>query len=184
MRLCFLHGLDSSPQGTKARLLKTHYPDCLIPSLPPEIHERLHMVEQALQEPSVVIGSSLGGLTALMFASTHPDLVEALLLLAPAVGCRNSSIFTEDQKQILESTYVPATIPTLIIAGIRDEVIPLSSIRALVQRSPDPDRIQLHEVDDDHNLQQSLGLMLESIEQIRTKLLSSVKNQTSCIAEF
>jgi pimeloyl-ACP methyl ester carboxylesterase len=176
MQFCFLHGLDSSPHGTKARLLKTRYPHCLIPSLPPDIHERVRIVERELQKPSIVIGSSLGGLTALMAAEAHPERVAALLLLAPAVGCRDESIFTEDQKQILESIYVPATIPTVIIAGIRDDVIPLVSIRALVQRSPDPDRIQLHEVDDDHNLHQSLGLMLESIEQIRKKLLTSGEN--------
>lgn len=170
MRLCFLHGLDSSPQGTKARLIKTHYPDCLIPSLPPDIHERVRIVEQVLLEPTIVIGSSLGGLTALMFSMTHPELITALLLLAPAAGCRDESIFTKEQKLLLETLYVPASIPTVIIAGIRDEVIPLASIRALVQRSPDPGRIQLHEVDDDHNLHQSLGLMLDLIVQIQTRL--------------
>jgi len=170
MRLCFLHGLDSSPRGTKARLLKTHYPDCLIPSLPPDIHERVRIVKQALAEPAVVIGSSLGGLTALMLAMVHPDLMDALLLLAPAVGCCDESIFSKEQKRMLETLYLPASIPTVIIAGIRDEVIPLASIRALVQRSPDPERIQLHEVDDDHNLHQSLELMLESIVQIQTRL--------------
>jgi len=174
--LCFLHGLDSSPLGTKARLIKTRYPDCLIPTLPPDIHERVRIVAQALPEPTFVIGSSLGGLTALMVASAHPDKIAALLLLAPAVGCRDESIFTVDQKLMLASLYVPAAIPAVIIAGIRDNVIPLASIRALVQRSPDPGRIQLHEVDDDHNLHQSLKLMLAEIEQIRTQLLTSGGN--------
>lgn len=170
MRLCFLHGLDSSPQGTKSRLLRSHYPDCLIPSLPPDLDERVLIVEREIHAPTFLIGSSLGGLTALMFAMTHPELVAALLLLAPAVGCRDESIFTPNQKQLLQSLCVPAAIPTAIIAGTRDDVIPLSSIRALVQRSPDPRRIKLHEVDDDHNLHQSLDLMLDSISQFRTQL--------------
>jgi len=170
MRICFLHGLDSSPQGTKAQLLKSEYPDCLIPSLPPDIHERVRVVEPALREPTLVIGSSLGGLTALMLAIAHPERIAALLLLAPAVGCRDEIIFSLDQKLMLESLYVPASIPTIIIAGIRDEVIPISSIRALVQRSPDPHRIQLHEVNDDHNLHQSLDLMLDSIAMIQTRI--------------
>jgi pimeloyl-ACP methyl ester carboxylesterase len=111
-----------------------------------------------------------------MFANAHPEQLQALLLLAPAVGCRDESIFTKDQKLMLASLYVPAAIPAVIIAGTRDDVIPLASIRAMVQRSPDPGRIQLHEVDDDHNLHQSLGLMLESIEQIRTQLLATDVN--------
>ena len=164
MQLCFLHGLDSSPYGTKARLLRSKYPQCLIPALPQDIHERLKILEKEIRAQILAVGSSLGGLTALMFADHHPELVQAMVLLAPAVGCREESLFTTEQKKILESVYVPAGIPTIIIAGIRDEVIPLSSVRAMVQRSPDPKAIQLHEVDDDHNLHQSLELMLQVIE--------------------
>ena len=173
MRLCFLHGLDSSPQGTKSRLLKTHYPDCLIPSLPPDIYERVRIVAREIHEPVFVVGSSLGGLTALMFAKAHPELIAALLLLAPAVGCRDNSIFNEDQQLMLDSLSLPETIPAVIIAGKRDDVIPIEAIRALVQRSPNPARIQLHEVDDDHNLHQSLGLMLDAIERMQKQLSKS-----------
>lgn len=184
MPLCFLHGLDSSPQGTKARLLKTHYPDCLIPSLPSDIHERIRIAERKITVPTILIGSSLGGLTALMFAGIHPERIQALLLLAPAVGFHSESIFTEDQKHMLESIYIPGSVRAIIIAGIRDAVIPLASIRALVQRSPDPDRIKLHEVDDDHNLHQHLGLMLESIEQLRRHFLTTDGNVPSYTTEF
>ena len=44
MNLCFLHGLDSSPQGTKASLLRAYDPSCLIPNLPPDINERLKIL--------------------------------------------------------------------------------------------------------------------------------------------
>ena len=37
MKLCFLHGLDSSPQGAKASFLKAYDPSCLIPNLPPDL---------------------------------------------------------------------------------------------------------------------------------------------------
>ncbi len=137
-----------------------------MPALPPDINERLLILEREIKSPILAVGSSLGGLTALMFADRHPELVAAMLLLAPAVGCRDESIFTESQKEILESVFIPAGIPAIVIAGIRDEVIPLASIRAMVARSPEPESIQLKEVDDDHNLHQSLELMLESIEQI------------------
>ena len=168
MQLCFLHGLDSSPMGTKSRLLKQHYPHCRIPSLPPDIYKRLDIVEKKIVAPAFIIGSSLGGLTALMFALKHPETVQSLLLLAPAVGCTDKSLFTSEQKKILDAVYIPTDIPAVVIAGINDEVIPLASVRAMVERSPNPEKIELIEVDDDHNLHSSLDLMLQIIQKIRT----------------
>jgi pimeloyl-ACP methyl ester carboxylesterase len=172
MRLCFLHGLDSSPQGTKARLLKQHYPDCLIPELPPDIYVRVALVEKKVAEPMVFTGSSLGGLTAVMYAMRHPAMVKGMILLAPAVGSRDKSILADSVDGLLESLYIPETIPTAVIAGIKDELIPISSIRTLVRRSPQPEQIRVHEVFDDHSLHKSLDLMLETIDQIR-KLAST-----------
>ena len=166
MQLCFLHGLDSSPQGTKSRLLKQHYPNCLIPELPPDIVKRVEIVEHDVQKALVIIGSSLGGLTAIMYAMRHPHMVKGLVLLAPAVGSKDKSILTNQITGLLDSLYIPENIPISIIAGLRDDVIPIEAIRSLVHRSPHPERIKLNEVDDDHNLHQSLDLMLEVISQI------------------
>jgi len=163
MRLCFFHGLESSPQGTKSTLLKRRYPDCIIPELPPDIHLRVQIVEKEIKKPSLLVGSSLGGLTAIMFAMKHPDRVNAMVLLAPAVGCRDKTIFTDKEAAFLETLYIPENISTDIIAGLKDELIPISAIRALVQRSNKMDRHRLHEVDDDHSLHRSLDLMLDVI---------------------
>ena len=77
----------------------------------------------------------------------------------------------------MSSVYIPQGIPTKLIVGLRDEVIPLSSIRAMIERSPDPTNIQLLEVDDDHDLHQSLDLMLQTIERIREMYIQ--KNQVN-----
>ena len=166
IRLCFLHGLDSSPQGTKARLLKQHYPDCLIPELPPDIYARVQILERKVTEPMIFTGSSLGGLTGIMYAMQHPLMVKGMILLAPAVGSRDKSVLADKQTGFLGSLYIPETIPTAVLAGVKDELIPISAIRALVKRSPQPEQIQLHEVNDDHMLHNSLDLMLELIIQI------------------
>jgi len=165
--------------GTKSRLLKQHYPQCLIPSLPPDIHKRFQIVEKKIVEPAFIIGSSLGGLTALMFAMKHPETVKSLLLLAPAVGCTDKSLFTSEQKKIIDAVYIPAGIPSIVIAGINDDVIPLASIRAMVGRSPDSGKIELLELDDDHNLHRSLDLMLKTIEKLKHYSCSS-KGGTRC----
>ena len=167
MKLCFLHGLDSSPHGTKASLLRDYDPGCLIPNLPPDINERLMVLEHGLHEPMLIVGSSLGGLTALMYTMHHPEMVQGLVLLAPAVGIKIESPFTAEYEKIMSSVYIPQGIPTQLIVGLRDELIPLPSIRKLIERSPDPGNIQLLEVDDDHDLHKSLHFMIQAIERIR-----------------
>ena len=166
MKLAFLHGLDSSPGGTKAVLLKARYPDIIIPKLPPDVEERLGIVEEVFTEPLVVVGSSLGGLTALLYSMRHPEMVKSMVLLAPAVGIFDDRILTAKQRKGLDTVYVPAGTMTTIIAGIHDEVIPLASIREMVARSPEPRDITLHEVDDDHNLHRHLDLMVSCIDDI------------------
>ena len=179
MKLCFLHGLDSSPQGTKASLLRAYDPSCLIPNLPSDINERLKALKHALRSPVLLAGSSLGGLTALMYAMSHPEMVHGLVLLAPAVGIKAEGIFTEEHKRIMSSVYIPQGIPTKLIVGLRDEVIPLDSIRAMIERSPDPANIQLLEVDDDHDLHKSLDLILQTIERIRGSIHWQMAKKTN-----
>jgi pimeloyl-ACP methyl ester carboxylesterase len=175
-QLCFLHGLDSSPQGRKGTLLREHYPDCWIPLLSSDVYRRLEVLEREMPAPMLVVGSSLGGLTAILFAMKHPERVRGMVLLAPAVGAKDKDFFTTEQRQILESLYIPQGIPTALIAGLRDELIPVAAIQRLVERSPDRERIELLEVDDDHNLHESLGLMLETIEQLKAKVEGSALN--------
>ena len=170
MSICFFHGMDSSPQGTKSTLLRRQYPEIWIPALPPDVEDRLDILDREMKRPMVVVGSSLGGLTALLFAMRKPKWVEGMVLLAPAVGTNRRDLFDANQVKVLETVYIPEGIPTTVIAGNRDDVIPISAIRSMIARSPDPHRITVHEVDDDHNLHRSLDLMLQSIREILEKV--------------
>ena len=175
-QLCFFHGLDSSPQGTKGTLLREHYPTCWIPELSSDVYQRLEFLEREMPAPMLVVGSSLGGLTAILHAMRHPEMFRGLVLLAPAVGAKDKEFFTAEQRQVLESLYIPRAIPAVVIAALRDELIPVAAIRRLIERSPDRERIELLEVDDDHNLHDSLGLMLEAVGQLKVEI-SGVKGQ-------
>ncbi len=163
--LCFFHGMDSSPYGTKARLLRKAYPDCWIPELSPDIYDRVAIAAKGITQPTVIVGSSLGGLTAVMFAMQYPKRVKGMVLMAPAVGCSDQSILA-GHEALAASLYIPEGIPTVIVAGLRDELIPVSAIRSMVNRSPDKILIQVHEVDDDHMLHQSLDVMFASIDRM------------------
>jgi pimeloyl-ACP methyl ester carboxylesterase len=164
--LCFLHGLDSSPHGTKARLLRQHYPEIWIPDLPPDIYLRMEILEKEFPGPMTVIGSSLGGLSAVMYAMRHPEMVRGMVLMAPALGVREDLIFSPDDRRKLGTLFFPEGIPAVVIAGLKDTLIPLSSIAEAIKRSPDPERISLRVMDDDHNLHGSLDRMLEAVAEV------------------
>lgn len=93
MRFVYLHGFASSPASRKARL----FVEKLAPEgikvealdLAPDfrrltISSQLQVVENALQgNPVTLIGSSMGGYLAALYAARHPE-VDRLVLLAPA----------------------------------------------------------------------------------------------------
>jgi pimeloyl-ACP methyl ester carboxylesterase len=94
MRVIWLHGFGSSPLSTKAvytaarlreRGVDLEVPDLNSPSFfELTITRMLARVEALADEPVALIGSSLGGYTAALFAAAHPEQVASLSLLAPA----------------------------------------------------------------------------------------------------
>ena len=159
--LVFLHGLGSSPEGTKARFLKKSYPYIKIPALPTDPFERFFAAEHYIKEPSTIIGSSLGGLTSIMFCIKYPDLVKSMLLLAPAVWTYDRNILDQELISSLDNMRIPDGIPTTIIAAIKDEVIPLEKIREFSKKT---NGINLLEADDTHDLHASFNLIKKELD--------------------
>lgn len=164
--LVFLHGMESSPQGTKAQFIRRHFPDCIIPELTPDIHARLSVIDEFVSKPSFIVGSSLGGLSALMFAMKRPDLVKAMILIAPAVGFFDQRVFSEEDKAVIRQTFIPPKIPCLVMIGKKDDVIPRTDIDAMIERSPDKRLVRTILRDDDHALNQSLDVLLYEIKEM------------------
>jgi pimeloyl-ACP methyl ester carboxylesterase len=90
----YLHGFGSGPESTKARFFRdqfaAHGVNIEIPRLDEGNFERLtvsgqlRVIDRAVNGRSVILmGSSLGGYLAALYASTHPN-IEKLVLLAPA----------------------------------------------------------------------------------------------------
>jgi predicted esterase YcpF (UPF0227 family) len=94
MRFIYLHGFASSPASRKARLfqdrLLEHGIHLETPELAPDfakltITGQLEIVKEVVAgELSVLIGSSLGGYLAALYAAANPADVDRLVLLAPA----------------------------------------------------------------------------------------------------
>ena len=138
----FLHGLDSSSQGTKAVFFRERYPDMLIPDFSGTLEERMQTLEGILSDrPGLrMVGSSFGGLMATLFAMQHEPRVERLVLLAPAINLLGSSGYPER----------PISVPVQIYHGTHDEVIPLGEVKTVARRIFP--LLTFHEVEDDHNL--------------------------------
>jgi pimeloyl-ACP methyl ester carboxylesterase len=141
-RIVFIHGSDSSSQTYKASILRRIFVGMLVPDFNGDLPERMEQLETVLGVETgwTLVGSSLGGLMAALFATQHPDQVRKLILLAPALtlpGFTDSLAFT-------------ISIPTIIIQGTQDAFIPLESTRNLAEKVFT--NLTYLVVDDDHRL--------------------------------
>ncbi len=112
----FIHGLDSSNQGTKAKFFRERYHDMLIPNFPGSLEERMEKLHSVLEGKSgiILVGSSFGGLMATLFAMEDETRVKRMILLAPALLLMD------------KTPYKPKAVgvPTWIFHGTRDELLP------------------------------------------------------------
>ena len=95
-RIVYLHGFASGPQSSKARYFRTLLQDngasVAIPDLADGDFEhltltgQLSVIDRAVAgEPAALIGSSMGGYLAALYAARHSN-VQRIVLLAPAFG--------------------------------------------------------------------------------------------------
>lgn len=140
--LIFIHGLMGSSLGVKATLLREMFPDIIVPDFRGELDDRLRELESVLENrlALTIIGSSFGGLMGALYACEHPQQVNKLVLLAPAL------IWPE----FASHPPAPSQVPAIIYHGSGDEIIPLDLVRELAERVFMD--LDFHVVDDDHGL--------------------------------
>lgn len=140
--MMFLHGLEGTSQGVKANLLRGLFPEILIPDFSGDLETRMSALEKILgaQRGWILIGSSFGGLMAALFACQHPEQVQRLILLAPAL------IWPDFASQPPR----PIDVPTLIYHGRQDHLVPIDMVQPLAKQVFN--HLEFHAVDDDHGL--------------------------------
>ena len=200
MRYLYLHGFASGPRSTKGVAFEKHYAargirierlDLRVPSFD---HLRLSAMIDTVRaelgstdEPAVLIGSSLGGLTAAHVA-VGDKRIKGLVLLAPAFGLvgrwreqlgpawdewqrsgwRQVTDYTTGQPARIDFGFVedvgridrglpPIECATLILHGRRDETVPIDGSRELAKLNA---HVRLVELDDGHELVASLPAIL------------------------
>jgi uncharacterized protein len=204
MKALYLHGFASGPQSTKGVAFAKHFAerdraltrlDLRVPSFEhlrlsamiETVRGAIDAVARAGDQRIVLIGSSLGGLTAARTAERDPR-VTALVLLAPAfqlaarwqemlgpawdtwrvTGWREVLDFTTgaqarvdfgfvEDVAAVDVGYPEITVPTLIMHGTGDDTVPIERSRAVAAGKPN---IRLIELDDGHELRASLPRLL------------------------
>jgi uncharacterized protein len=197
MQFLYLHGFASGPRSTKGVAFESHFAthgrsiERLNLRVPSFEHLRLSAmiatVQAALGERAILIGSSLGGLTASRVAERDPR-VAALVLMAPAFqlasrwrdmlgpewdawkqsGWREVTDFTTGKPARVDFGFVEdvaatdtgmpdVRVPTLIFHGTRDETVPVSHSRTFAAGKS---HVRVIELDDGHELVASLPTIL------------------------
>ena len=225
MRTLYLHGFGSGPSSTKGVAFERHFAargiaaspgsagarsnaqrcavsiermNLRVPSLEHlRLSAMIDVVTARLEPRTLLIGSSLGGLTAARVAERDAR-VAAVVLMAPAfhlaerwrqvlgaewdawqrTGWREITDYTTGGKARVDFGFIEdiaaidvdlphLAIPTLVLHGTRDDVVPIEHSRAFVRENP---HARLVELDDGHELVASLPRMLAETEAFVAQL--------------
>ncbi len=183
MRIIYLHGFASGPSSKKATFFRERIPSLEVPDLAAGDFEHLTISGQlgliedlARGERVALMGSSLGGYLAALYAARHPE-ADKLVLMAPAFGfvrrwaatpeaegwrktgflevyhygekrtCRLSYQFIDDALRYED--FPNCKQPALIFHGVNDDAVPARVSSEFAATHPNT-RLRL--LDSDHEL--------------------------------
>lgn len=154
MKVLFLHGKESGPHGSKYQALvaagyKVTSPDLTGLDLPDRVRVTRSILDREAFD--VVVGSSMGGATAILALQGRND-VHSLVLCAPAVD-------------MLEESDYRFPSNTVVIQGTQDAIVTHQSVLAFCLARD----LCLVSVPDDHRLSQSLDHILGFVRHYGAK---------------
>ena len=138
----FIHGQESSSQGTKGLFFRDLFPEMIIPDFMGDISARMLKLNEILKDKRgiIIIGSSLGGLMAALYVFQNPDSLKKLILLAPALNLPEFIPYLSEK----------LILPVYVFHGKEDEVIPPKPIQAIAKKIFA--NLTFTMLDDDHRL--------------------------------
>jgi uncharacterized protein len=189
-RLVYLHGFASGPLSNKARFFRESLESAGATVVAPDLAQgdfehltitgQLRIIDEIVgREPAGLVGSSMGGYLAALYAARHAEITR-LVLLAPAFGFaslwpewlgadavaawrRSGSMevfhYADNRQRRLSydlladgaryENYPDFPQPALIFHGIHDDVVPVEYSRQFVARHTNA---RLEMVDSGHEL--------------------------------
>ena len=142
MTTLFLHGLESSSKGTKARWFRQHFSTVVTPDFTGSLGTRMKKLNVILagKEELLLIGSSFGGLMTTIHAQENENRVKKVILLAPAFNFPQFSWYLERK----------TSVPAQLYIGRQDIICPADSVIPVAQNIFTD--LSVHVSDDDHLL--------------------------------
>jgi pimeloyl-ACP methyl ester carboxylesterase len=149
-RLLYIHGSESDSNSGKARQFREWFPGMVTPDFTGSFEERMRQLHDVVANKSgwTFIGSSYGGLMATVFALDDESQLRKLVLLAPA-------LMLDPLGSLAKPKVV--SVPTTLIHGTLDTVVPLEPVREIAQKLFT--NLTIHIVDDDHRLHKTADEM-------------------------
>ena len=143
----FVHGLESTSQGTKGVYFRERYPEMIIEDFSGPFPKRMEKLNGLLAGKSdiILVGSSYGGLMAAVYACENGDRVKKLILLAPA-------LHLAPYKSYLNCTL---HMPVVIFHGRNDDLVPIETIEGIAKKLFV--NYDYHLLDDDHALHRTFA---------------------------
>jgi esterase/lipase len=152
MKILFLHGYGSDPNGIRPTFLKESGYEVAHPALPnDDFGESLRIAQEVFNQthPEVVVGSSRGGAVALNIQTGNTPLV----LIAPSWRTRGST--------------TKAKPSTIIVHSEHDDVVPVADSRELLRNSGLPEDHLVVAGENDRMVdEEAFGALLRAIERV------------------
>ena len=156
IRVQFIHGLEGSPQGSKARLFAEHF-ETITPEMDTSSFDvSVDTQAAALSEfhPDILVGSSFGGAVAV-------ELLARRLWQGPTLLLAQAAIHYDPAASL------PPGVPVWLVHGKGDALVDPEQSRRLAATA-NSDEVRLIEVDDDHPLHASVssGAIIDWVKEL------------------
>ncbi len=148
-QLVFIHGLESTAQGTKGQFFRQYFPQMIIEDYTGDFDTRMIKLNGLLAGIAdlILVGSSYGGLMATHYAMENEDRVKKLILLAPALNL----------PEFDHSGHTKLQLPVIIYHGTSDDVVDPYNVKTIARKYFS--NLEHNLVDDDHTLHQTFPLI-------------------------
>jgi alpha-beta hydrolase superfamily lysophospholipase len=140
--LVFIHGLESTAQGTKGQFFRQFFPQMIIEDYTGDFATRMRKLDGLLSGKNdlILVGSSYGGLMATQYAIDNENKVKKMILLAPALNL----------PEFKPPVNTKLHLPVIIYHGTDDDIVDPYTVKTIALKYFS--NLEHHLVNDDHPL--------------------------------